>query len=109
MSINKNELTKEQIAKAMACKTVEELMELNVLAQLNPGIFLSSRGRRYAEKWLKTGKVAALGSDLHRAHDDTYEEFIKACSSLGEYTGYVESSMRRLLDGAIPLTQGNII
>ena len=28
MSINKNELTKEQIQKAMACKTVEELMEL---------------------------------------------------------------------------------
>ena len=28
MSINKNELTKEQIAKAIACKTVEELMEL---------------------------------------------------------------------------------
>ena len=28
MSINKNELTKEQIAKAMACKTVEELMAL---------------------------------------------------------------------------------
>ncbi len=28
MSINKNELTKEQIAKAMACETVEELMEL---------------------------------------------------------------------------------
>ena len=28
MSINKNELTKEQVAKAMACKTVEELMEL---------------------------------------------------------------------------------
>ena len=28
MSINKNELTKEQIAKAMSCKTAEELMEL---------------------------------------------------------------------------------
>ena len=28
MPINKNELTKEQIQKAMACKTVEELMEL---------------------------------------------------------------------------------
>ena len=28
MSINKNELTEEQIAKAMACKTVEELMAL---------------------------------------------------------------------------------
>ena len=27
MSINKNELTKEQIAKAMSCETVEELME----------------------------------------------------------------------------------
>ena len=28
MSINKNELTKEQIQKAMACKTSEELMAL---------------------------------------------------------------------------------
>ena len=28
MPINKNELTKEQIAKAMSCETVEELMEL---------------------------------------------------------------------------------
>ena len=28
MSIHKNELTKEQIAKAMSCETVEELMEL---------------------------------------------------------------------------------
>ena len=28
MSINKTELTKEQIAKAMSCETAEELMEL---------------------------------------------------------------------------------
>ena len=28
MPINKNELTKAQIAKAMSCETVEELMEL---------------------------------------------------------------------------------
>ena len=28
MSINKSELTKEQIAKAMSCETAEELMEL---------------------------------------------------------------------------------
>ena len=28
MPINKNELTKEQIQKAMACESVEELMEL---------------------------------------------------------------------------------
>ena len=28
MPVNKNELTKEQIAKAMACETVEELMAL---------------------------------------------------------------------------------
>ena len=27
-NINKNELTKEQVAKAMACKTAEELMAL---------------------------------------------------------------------------------
>ena len=28
MTVNKNELTKEQIAKAMACETAEELMAL---------------------------------------------------------------------------------
>ena len=28
MPVNKNELTKEQIAKAMSCETIEELMEL---------------------------------------------------------------------------------
>ena len=28
MPINKSELTKEQVAKAMSCETVEELMEL---------------------------------------------------------------------------------
>lgn len=28
MEVNKNELTKEQIEKAMACETVEELMAL---------------------------------------------------------------------------------
>ena len=28
MGINKNELTKEQIAKAMSCETAEKLMEL---------------------------------------------------------------------------------
>ena len=34
MSINKNELTKELIQKAMACKTAEELM-----ATANRGVF----------------------------------------------------------------------
>ena len=35
MPINKNELTKEQIQKAMACETAEELMELQKPKVLN--------------------------------------------------------------------------
>ena len=35
MPINKNELTKEQIAKAMSCETVEELMELAKAEELD--------------------------------------------------------------------------
>ncbi len=35
MSINKNELTKELIQKAMACKTAEELMATAYLTELS--------------------------------------------------------------------------
>ena len=68
MPINKNELTKEQIAKAMSCETVEELMELakargrGADERGSRGVFSGDRrlgtGQRRAEKC--GGRLQAL-------------------------------------------------
>ena len=84
-------------------KYIDELMELDVFAQLNPGTFFSRKGRKFAAKWLEAGKVVAVGSDLHGAHDADYKEFIDACDALGGHAGTVERSMEKLLSGAIPI------
>ena len=84
-------------------KKIEELMRLDVLAQLNPDPFLSRKGRKFAERWLETGKVVAVGSDIHMASERTYKSFTSACEALGKYAGHVERSMQRLLEGACSL------
>ena len=89
-------------------KKIEELMRLDVLAQLNPDPFLSHKGRKFAERWLETGKVVAVGSDIHMASERTYKNFSSACESLGKYAGHVERSMQRLLEGARPLAEADI-
>ena len=81
-------------------KYIEELMRLDVSAQLNPGVFSTRKGRKFAAKWLEAGKVVAVGSDLHGASEKEYGKFIDAGESLGEYAKSVEDSMERLLSGA---------
>jgi len=81
-------------------KQIDELMRLDVSAQLNPGVFLSRKGRKFAAKWLEAGKVVAVGSDLHGASERDYKDFIDAGASLGKYAEAVDESMRKLLSGA---------
>ncbi len=81
-------------------KYVDELMKIDVSAQLNPGTFFSRKGRKFAAKWLNSGKVAAIGSDLHGAAERDYREFTEAAEALGEFAPAVERSMNRLLEGA---------
>lgn len=84
-------------------KYIDELMKLDVLAQLNPGVFASFRGRRFAEKWLSSGKVAAVGSDLHMANEKDYKAFANACVALKGHADAVQRSMKTLLAGAKPI------
>ncbi len=81
-------------------KYIDELMRLDVLAQLNPDAFRTRRGRKFAKKWLEAGKVAAVGSDLHGADEKGYAHFVSACEALGEHADGVERSMIKLLEGA---------
>ena len=81
-------------------KYIEDLMTLDVKAQLNPGVFATRKGRRFAEKWLSRGKVVAVGSDLHGANEKEYREFTDAAAALGSYAKEVDGAMRELLSGA---------
>ncbi len=81
-------------------KYIDELMTLDVFAQLNPGTFETRKGRKFAAKWLEAGKVVAVGSDLHGASDRDYKQFIGACEALGDHAEAVENSMAALLKGA---------
>lgn len=85
-------------------RAVDELLELDVKAQLNPSAFESRRQRKNAERWLSEGKVVALGSDLHMVNQKEYRSFSSAIKALGARAGEIEASMLRLLDGAEPLT-----
>ncbi len=81
-------------------RSIEQLMTLDVSAQLNPDPFFSRRGKKFAARWLEEGKVVAVGSDLHMANERAYRDFVGACSSLDGYAEYVQNSMDSLLDGA---------
>ena len=81
-------------------KKVEQLFELGVKAQLNPGAFFTRRARAYSEKWLREGRIVAVGSDLHHVNAREYKGFSKAVSSLGDYAPEIEQSMKMLLNGA---------
>ena len=62
MSINKNELTKEQIAKAMSCETAEELMELAKTI----GVELT---KEEAEAYMVEMEDVELDSDAHAVNE----------------------------------------
>lgn len=85
-------------------KYIDELMKLDVYAQLNPGAFSGFKNRRFAEKWLKSGKVVAVGSDLHMVNEKEYRSFDYAVKSLGDYSEDIEETMKHLLSGAKMIT-----
>lgn len=82
---------------------VEQLFDLGVKAQLNPGAFLNGKSRRLAFDWISDGHIVALGSDLHGADPRSYKMFAKAVRHLGDRTPVIESSIEEYLIGAVAL------
>lgn len=79
---------------------VDSLLELPVRAQLNPGAFFGVIRRGNAERWLSSGKVVAVGSDLHGADEKCYRDFVTATKRLGAYTERIDKSMKHILSRA---------
>lgn len=78
---------------------VEQLLSLNVKAQLNPGAF-GFAAKKHSMKWLEEGKIVALGSDLHELDRKDYRTFVSTPKIIGEYAEAIEASMKKLLSGA---------
>ena len=90
-------------------KDVEELMTLDVMAQINASSLCSFFRRRKLRHWFEEGRVWALGSDLHGAEEGGYDHFLKAIDKLGENTvNEVMENSRELLTNAKFLTQNGI-
>lgn len=81
-------------------KYVEQLLRLDVKAQLNPGAFSGFLNKKHCKKWLEEGKVVAFGSDLHELDEKSYRAFAMLTRSLGKHTETVENAMIQLLEGA---------
>ncbi len=81
-------------------KYVEQLLKLNVKAQLNPGAFSGFANKRCSLKWLEEGKIVALGSDLHELDEKSYKAFASATKAVGKYASVIDSAMLELLEGA---------
>ena len=84
---------------------VEQLLRAGFDAQLNAegfkGLFSPGRCRRY----LDSGRVVALGSDLHGAVPGSYRDFVRACKKLGARAETVFERSAALLQKAAPITE----
>ncbi len=82
-------------------KDVEEILQLDVMAQVNAASLGSFFGGLKWKRFFDQDRVWALGSDLHGAEKGAYDHFPKALSKLGkETTARVMAHSEELLHGA---------
>lgn len=77
--------------------TVDKMVELGAVLQINLEHMCSFGDRRRVKKWLAEGVVYAIGSDMHRS-GRRYEDLKKATKYFGEYFEEINSKMKKLLN-----------
>ncbi len=82
----------------------EQLMSLGIRAQINVSAMCTHHSRKNVSRWLEAGWICAIGSDLHGATKQTMRDYLKACELLDTYCESIDTSVNRLLEGAVPLT-----
>ncbi|MDR1801023.1 MAG: hypothetical protein LBQ95_04210 [Lachnospiraceae bacterium] len=74
---------------------IKNLLDMGLKAQLNAGAFVDFRKRKQAMKWVESGRVVAIGSDIHGT-DIGYTQFTKALSILKERSDRIMRRSERL-------------
>lgn len=88
---------------------VEDIMQMDVMAQINASSLLPYFRRRKLMHWFAQDRVFALGSDLHGAEEGGYDHFVKAMEKLGQETVQgVMAHTELLLQGARFLSRTEI-
>lgn len=83
-----------------ASELIDEMLSLGAKAQINADALLSPRLRKRLLRYIESGSVCALGSDLHGADVSDYKAFAKAERHLHEYYFEIMRRSAELLRGA---------
>ena len=84
---------------------VHSLLRAGLLAQLNAEGLAGTLAYLRNRKYLDTGAVVALGSDLHGAERGGYKQFLRAKARLGKKADDIFSRTAALLQNALPLEE----
>ena len=76
---------------------IDFLLDFGCLAQLNASALCHMRSSRHCAPWIKSGSIAALGSDIHGT-ETGYQEFLKAKKRLGSEYNAIMSRTYSLLN-----------
>lgn len=80
-----------------------DLLSMGALAQINAAALLSLGMRRRLRPFLHSPSLVAVGSDLHGANAELYEQFLSAQRHLGVEREAIAQRSRDLLRSAVPL------
>lgn len=78
-------------------KDVDALFEIGVKAQLNVGSVCRVFGKSNIKRWVESGQVVALGTDLHGPDKRACANFVKACGILGDHIDQIMAETDKLL------------
>ncbi len=85
---------------------IDALLSIGALAQINADSLVSFIDRKRLKPYIESGRVCALGSDLHGSDKKSYKPFADLEKHIGEerFRSIMKSS-ERLLEGAVTLTE----
>lgn len=84
---------------------VNSLLDEGLSAQVNAEAFGAFKNPKPYIELMRSGKVVALGSDLHGTKRGDYQRFVRMQKKLGSLADEVFSRSEALLQNAIPLYQ----
>jgi len=86
-------------------KDVSALLYEGALAQVNAEAFGAFKNPKPYIDYIRSGKVVALGSDLHGTKRGDYQRFVRMQKKLGSLADEVFARSETLLQNAIPIYQ----
>lgn len=79
---------------------IAQMLEAGCKIQLNADAFSSLFVKPHIKKWLASGRVIALGSDIHHRDKNAYKLFLKAKKKVGLSIDLIKTESDRIWDAS---------